>query len=233
MQRKSCSIARDQWILLLGQRLLFLTCPTSEVFCGKFKLEKDRVLRLVEMTCGLVHASYSLPKCQAVKLTERQYGLHHIRQNIVSPLIWQQCSPKCTLFCLSMWETGSKSSQSSFTVACCTNKKHWFPLINSQHSGSPCKWTVSHPRDLKKVSITGVATHGKVKIQSLYGSREKIKMRLCESRHQYSCLHMKLFSRRASTVPSCLNVFTVANVFVYSLDKTVVFLHLCPKGFVC
>ena len=28
-----------------------------------------RVLGLVEMTCGLVHASYSLPKWQAVKLT--------------------------------------------------------------------------------------------------------------------------------------------------------------------
>ena len=80
---------------------------------------------------------------------------------------------------------------------------------------------------MKKVSITGVATHGNVKIQSLYGSCEKIKMRLCESGHKYSCLHMKLFIRRASTVRSCLNVFTVANVFVYSLDKTVIFLHLC------
>ena len=28
-----------------------------------------RVLGLVEMTCGLVHASYSLPEWQAVKLT--------------------------------------------------------------------------------------------------------------------------------------------------------------------
>ena len=27
------------------------------------------VLGLVEMTCGLVHASYSLPELQAVKLT--------------------------------------------------------------------------------------------------------------------------------------------------------------------
>ena len=46
-------------------------------FFGKFKLQKDgnqscqskRVLGLVEMTCGLVHASYSLPEWQAVKLT--------------------------------------------------------------------------------------------------------------------------------------------------------------------
>ena len=46
-------------------------------FSGKFKLQKDgnqkkkkkRVLGLVEMTCGLVHFSYSLPEWQAVKLT--------------------------------------------------------------------------------------------------------------------------------------------------------------------
>ena len=46
-------------------------------FLGKFKLQKDgnqscsskRVLGLVKMTCGLVHASYSLPEWQAVKLT--------------------------------------------------------------------------------------------------------------------------------------------------------------------
>ena len=30
---------------------------------------QKRVLGLVEMTCGLVHASYSLPEWQAVKLT--------------------------------------------------------------------------------------------------------------------------------------------------------------------
>ena len=45
---------------------------------GKFKLQtskivinpaNQRVLGLVEMTCGLVHASYSLPEWQAVKLT--------------------------------------------------------------------------------------------------------------------------------------------------------------------
>ena len=49
----------------------------SAVFFGKIKLQKDcnqsckskRVLGLVEMTCGLVHASYSLPEWQAVKLT--------------------------------------------------------------------------------------------------------------------------------------------------------------------
>ena len=46
-------------------------------FGGKFKLQKDcnqscqskRVLGLVEMTCGLGHASYGLPEWQAVKLT--------------------------------------------------------------------------------------------------------------------------------------------------------------------
>ena len=46
-------------------------------FLGKFQLRKDcyqscqskRVLGLVEMTCGLVNAIYSLPEWQAVKLT--------------------------------------------------------------------------------------------------------------------------------------------------------------------
>ena len=46
-------------------------------FWGKFKLQKDgnqsclskSVLGLVEMTCGLVPSSYSLPQWQAVKLT--------------------------------------------------------------------------------------------------------------------------------------------------------------------
>ena len=93
----------------------------------------------------------------------------------------------------------------------------WKPLQVDSQSPSGCETGVhnwsGHPRN--------------VKIQSLYGSCEKIKMRLCESGHKYSCLHMKLFIRRASTVRSCLNVFTVANVFVYSLDKTVIFLHLC------
>ena len=55
-----------------------LNLPDRQVkFLGKFKLQKDcnqscsskRVLGLVEMTCGLVHASYSLPEWQAVKLT--------------------------------------------------------------------------------------------------------------------------------------------------------------------
>ena len=55
-----------------------LNLPDGQVlFWGKFKLQKDgnqscqskRVLGLVEMTCGLVHASYSLPEWQAVKLT--------------------------------------------------------------------------------------------------------------------------------------------------------------------
>ena len=57
---------------------LFLTYLTGKCcFLGKFKLQKDcyqscqskRVLGLVEMTCGLVHAIYSLPEWQAVKLT--------------------------------------------------------------------------------------------------------------------------------------------------------------------
>ena len=59
---------------------LFLTCPTGKCcFLGKFKLQKDcyqvpikkglGATAVVEMTCGLVHAIYSLPEWQAVKLT--------------------------------------------------------------------------------------------------------------------------------------------------------------------
>ena len=78
MQRfQLCSIAWGYWILLLSWWFLLLTCPKGKCcYLGKFKLQKDcdqsylskRVLGLVEMTCRLVHASYSLPKWQAVKL---------------------------------------------------------------------------------------------------------------------------------------------------------------------
>ena len=72
--------------------LVIFVLKASAVFWGKFKLQKDcnqscqwkRVLGLVEMTCGLVHTSHSLPKWQAVKLT------------FFAPyLIWlcMQCSP--------------------------------------------------------------------------------------------------------------------------------------------
>ena len=55
-----------------------LYLPKRQVnFFGKFKLQTDcnqscqskRVLGLAGMTCGLVHASYSLPEWQPVKLT--------------------------------------------------------------------------------------------------------------------------------------------------------------------
>ena len=61
-----------------GQVNSVLNLPDGQVnFLGKFKLQKDgnqsckskRVLGLAEMTCGLVHASSSLPERQAVKLT--------------------------------------------------------------------------------------------------------------------------------------------------------------------
>ena len=62
----------------IGLVIFVLNLPDRQVFVfGKFKLQKDcnqscqskRVLGLVEMTFGLVHASYSLPEWQAVKLT--------------------------------------------------------------------------------------------------------------------------------------------------------------------
>ena len=71
VQRKSCQIARASGFLFLTS-LMGKCC-----FLGKLKLQKDcnqfcwwkRVLGLVEITCWLVHASYSLPEKQAVKLT--------------------------------------------------------------------------------------------------------------------------------------------------------------------
>ena len=62
----------------IGLVIFVLNSSDGQVlFLGKFKFQKDcnqcckpkRVLGLVEMTVGLVHASYSLPKWQAVKLT--------------------------------------------------------------------------------------------------------------------------------------------------------------------
>ena len=62
----------------VGLVIFVLNLPDGqELFGGKFKLQKDcnpscqskRVFRLAEMTCGLVHTSYSLPEWQAVKLT--------------------------------------------------------------------------------------------------------------------------------------------------------------------
>ena len=66
-------------------------------FFGKFKLQKDgnqscqskRVLGLVEMTCGLVHASYILPEWQAVKL------------NFFAPCVNHGCTvSEANVFCI-------------------------------------------------------------------------------------------------------------------------------------
>ena len=46
-----------------GQMLFFWEIQITEGLLSK------RVLGLVEMTCGLVHAIYSLPEWQAVKMT--------------------------------------------------------------------------------------------------------------------------------------------------------------------
>ena len=61
-----------------GQVSSVLNLPNGKCcFFGKFKLRRDcnqfceskRVLGSVEITCGLAHASYSLPEWQAVKRT--------------------------------------------------------------------------------------------------------------------------------------------------------------------
>ena len=61
----------------IGLEIFVLNLPDRQVFVfGKFKLQKNCnqcysifLGRLVETTFQLVHASYSLPKWQAVKLT--------------------------------------------------------------------------------------------------------------------------------------------------------------------
>ena len=59
----------DFAILLVFFVLTAVTCPVGKrCFWGNSNYRRI-VLGLVEMTCGLVHAIYSLPKWQAVKLT--------------------------------------------------------------------------------------------------------------------------------------------------------------------
>ena len=62
----------------IGIVIFVLNSPDEQVlFFGEIQITEGllsvllikKVLGLVEMTCGLVHASYSLPKWQAVKLT--------------------------------------------------------------------------------------------------------------------------------------------------------------------
>ena len=62
----------------IGLVIFVLNLPDGQVlFFGEIQITEEsnqscsskRVLGLVEMTCGLVHASYSLLEWQAVKLT--------------------------------------------------------------------------------------------------------------------------------------------------------------------
>ena len=77
MQRKWCPIAWGWWILLLGWWILFLTCPMGKWFFWENSNYRGTVInparqfffRLAKTTFRLVHARYSLPKWQAVKLT--------------------------------------------------------------------------------------------------------------------------------------------------------------------
>ena len=76
--KKVVSDSPEQVDFAIGLVIFVLNFPDGQVlFFGKFKLQKDcnqscqskRVLGLVEMTCGLVHTSYSLPEWQSLKLT--------------------------------------------------------------------------------------------------------------------------------------------------------------------
>ena len=78
VQRKAVSDRQGLVDFAIGLVIFVLKLPDKQVlFFGKFKLQRDynqscsskRVVGVAEMTCGLVHASYSLPEWQAVKLT--------------------------------------------------------------------------------------------------------------------------------------------------------------------
>ena len=65
MQRKSCLIAPELVDFAIG--LVIFVPDRLVLFFGEIQIaEAKEVLGLVEMTCGLVHASYSLPEWQAV-----------------------------------------------------------------------------------------------------------------------------------------------------------------------
>ena len=82
--------------------VIFVLAPMGKCcFLRKFKLQKDcnqscwskRILGLVEITCGLVRASYSLPDWQAVKLTlfAPWFGKHSFQwQRESCPIAWEQ-----------------------------------------------------------------------------------------------------------------------------------------------
>ena len=84
----------------IGLVIFVLNLPDGQVlfFLRKFKLQKDcnqscwskSVWGLVEMTCGLVHASYSLPEWQAVQLTFfAPWLLRHISTFYSSRIMWR------------------------------------------------------------------------------------------------------------------------------------------------
>ena len=72
------SVQRKQSPITLGQWILFLTCPVGKLSFTRNSNYRRTVksilpikmfLGLVEMTFGLVYASFSLPKWQALKVT--------------------------------------------------------------------------------------------------------------------------------------------------------------------
>ena len=75
----------DFAILLVFFVLTAVTCPVGKrCFWGNSNYRRI-VLGLVEMTCGLVHAIYSLPKWQVVKLTFFAACFMSIIQQMISP----------------------------------------------------------------------------------------------------------------------------------------------------
>ena len=75
MDWKACLTALGWWILLLGLWILFLTCPMGKLSSflrnSSYRrttinpADENKNSRLVEMTLGLVHAIYGLPKWRA------------------------------------------------------------------------------------------------------------------------------------------------------------------------
>ena len=134
VQRKSCPIARDV-DFAIDLVFFVLNLPDRQVlYFGKFKLQKDcyqscqskRVLGLVEMTCALVHAVYSLPERQAVKLTFFAPWFLLSKRFLLRDLIGKWLNSKRKKTTVLYWSTsdGHKPPGTSLFQALCWSDRH-------------------------------------------------------------------------------------------------------------
>ena len=117
-------------IALHSVQLPLLTCPMGKCFFGGNSNYRRTVINPVnqkmfwgynvEMTCGLVHASYSLPEWQAVKLT-------FFAPYILSASVWN-ASYSVYLLLLSLSSSGGLGTSNCFPACSCLwfwNRKMW------------------------------------------------------------------------------------------------------------